>query len=67
MENAVNETTLEKKDFSVNKTNLHIIKASGVKNPKELIGKKVWFKSVMNYRFFTSFVNYFLCKHNKYI
>jgi len=39
----------KKKDWSVNKTNMQIIKDFGIKKPKELIGKKVWFKQVMNY------------------
>ena len=36
------------KDWEPNKTNVEIIKNSKLL-PKELIGKKVWFKQVMNF------------------
>ena len=39
----------KKKDFEPNKTNIEIIRNSGIKSPSELIGKKIWFKSVMNF------------------
>lgn len=43
--------TLEKKDgsylFDLNVTNANFCKNSGIKSPKELIGKKIFFKKVL--------------------
>lgn len=38
-----------KKDWQPNKTNQQIMQQNGISSPKNLIGKKVWFKQVMNF------------------
>jgi len=39
----------KKKDWEPNKTNIEILRNLGLPSPKALIGKKVYFKKVMNY------------------
>lgn len=39
----------KKKDFEPNKTNIEIIRNSGITSPSKLLGRKVFFKSVMNF------------------
>ena len=39
----------KKKLWQPNKTNIDIMRAAGILSPKALIGKKVYFKQVMNF------------------
>lgn len=35
--------------FQLNKTNINIVKDAGIKSPKDLVGKKITLKQVMNF------------------
>lgn len=39
----------KKKDWEPNKTNIQIIRDAGITSPRLLIGKKIYFKQVMNF------------------
>ena len=39
----------KKKDWEPNKTNIEILRSFGLTSPKALVGKKVYFKQVMNF------------------
>jgi len=39
----------KKKDWEPNKTNIEILRTAGLLSPRALIGKKVYFKKVMNF------------------
>jgi len=39
----------KKKDWEPNKSNIEIMRQAGITSPKALVGKKVYFKKVMNF------------------
>ena len=43
------EYLMKKKDWEPNKTNIDIIRGAGITSPRQLIGKKIYFKEVMNF------------------